>query len=113
GSSEKNTGFTLPSHARSMLAPNCSTKSIDNQYESEQPLVPDDRARDRHGHDREPSIRMDAVREIAAGRARMEPLRSAVGVHALHSFSNVGAAARRLARRPPRTAHFLFRRRCV
>ena len=69
------------------------------------------RVADRDDHDREPAVRVDAVRQADAGRHRLEAVRHPVGVHAVHPVSDLGAAARGLADRSAGPARVHQRRR--
>src|SRR5438552_10627220 len=84
-----------PSPALSTPAPSCWIGGAVRA--SEQPLVSDDVHGDRDDHDRKPAIRLDVVRQAAAGGSRLEPSKRPMGVHALHPFPDLGATPRWLA----------------
>src|SRR5438093_8765179 len=67
------------------------------------------RVTDRHDHDRESAICLDAVREADAGRHGLEALGYSIRVHAVHSVSDLDPAARWVADRSAGTARLYQR----
>ena len=82
----------------------CRRQSQSEAHEREQSLVPARRLADRDDHDREPAVRVDAVRPAAAGEHRLEAFGHPVRLHAVHPLPDLGAAAGRLAHRSARAA---------
>ena len=72
--------------------------------EHQQSLVSARRVADRDDHDREPAVRVDAVRQADADGTGWKLSDIQWRVHAVHPVSDVGPAARGLADRPPRSA---------
>src|SRR4029450_11339921 len=71
----------------------------ESHREHQQSLVPACRIAHPDDHDRPPAIRVDALRRPDAEADRVGTHRYPVRLRALHPLSDVGAAARRLARR--------------
>ena len=63
-----------------------------------QSVVPARRVADRDDHDREPAIRLDAVRGADAVGHGLAAIRHSGGVCLVHCVPNLGAAVQRLAR---------------
>jgi len=72
--------------------------------DDQQPVVPARGVAHRHDHDREPAVRLDAVREADAAGDGMEAVGYPVGVHVVRAVSNVGAAGARISDRSSGTA---------
>ena len=91
--------------AAAFSCPACGAVMVEGSHrEHQQSLVPAHRLAHRDDHDRQPAVCVDALRGPDAERDRVGAVRHSGGVHALHPVPDLGAAARWLAGRPPRSA---------